>query len=54
MLIQRRRVAEIFAICRGYGFGAWGEAARQCAVALMGEGLYPDRLAYRWDVLWRG
>ena len=50
-LDQRERVAEIRARYRGFGFGAWGEAVHQCAVALMREGLYPERLAYRWDVL---
>ena len=26
----------------------------KCATALMRERLYPERLAYRWDVLWQG
>jgi hypothetical protein len=51
-LEQRERVAEIRAAYLGYGFGAWGEAVHQCALALMRERLYPERLAYRWDVLW--
>jgi hypothetical protein len=53
-LEQRERVAEIHREYRGYGFGAWGEAVHQCAIALMREHLYPQRLAYRWDVLWQG
>jgi len=53
-LDQRERVAEIRSTYRGFGFGAWGEAVHQCAIALMRERLYPERLAYRWDVLWRG
>ena len=51
---QRERVAEIRGSYRGYSFGAWGEAVHQCATALMRERLYPERLAYRWDVLWQG
>jgi hypothetical protein len=51
-LEQRERVAEIRTAYLGYGFGAWGEAVHQCALALMRERLYPERLAYRWDVLW--
>jgi hypothetical protein len=51
-LEQRERVAEIRVAYLGYGFGAWGEAVHQCALALMRERLYPERLAYRWDVLW--
>lgn len=51
-LEQRERVTEIRAAYRGYGFGAWGEAVHQCALALMRQRLYPERLAYRWDVLW--
>ena len=51
-LDQHERVAEIRGQYRGYGFGAWGEAVHQCAIALMRERLYPERLAYRWDVLW--
>ena len=53
-LDQRERVAEIRSTYRGFGFGAWGEAVHQCAIALMREHLYPERLAYRWDVLGRG
>jgi hypothetical protein len=53
-LEQRERVAEIRGQYRGFGFGAWGEAVHQCAIALMRERLYPERLAYRWDVLWWG
>jgi hypothetical protein len=52
-LDQRDRVAEIRGEYRGYGSGAWGEAVHQCANALMREGHYPERLAYRWDVLWQ-
>jgi hypothetical protein len=52
-LDQRERVTEIRSTYRGFGFGAWGEAVHQCAVALMREHLYPERLAYRWDVLGR-
>ena len=51
-LEQRERVREIRVEYRGFGFGAWAEAVHQCATALMRERLYPDRLAYRWDVLW--
>jgi hypothetical protein len=51
-LDQPERVAEIRGQYRGFGFGAWGEAVHQCAIALMRERLYPERLAYRWDVLW--
>jgi hypothetical protein len=51
-LDQRDRVAEIRSEYRGYGAGAWGEAVHQCANALMRDRVYPERLAYRWDVLW--
>lgn len=51
-LDQRERVAEIRGQFRGFGFGAWGEAVHQCAIALMRDRPYPERLAYRWDVLW--
>ena len=53
-LDQHERVAEIRGTYRGFGFGAWGEAVHQCAIALMRERVYPERLAYRWDVLWWG
>jgi hypothetical protein len=50
---QRERVAEIRGSYRGYSFGAWAEAVHQCATALMRERLYPERLAYSWDILWQ-
>ena len=51
-LDQRDRVAEIRSEYRGYGAGAWGEAVHQCANAIMRDRVFPERLAYRWDVLW--
>ncbi len=52
-LDQRDRVAVIRSEYRGYGSGAWGEAVHQCANALMRDRRYPERLAYRWDILWQ-
>ena len=51
-LAQPARIAELRSRYRGLGGGAWAEAVHQCAVALMREGRFPGRLAYRWDVLW--
>jgi hypothetical protein len=53
-LDQGKGVARIRVTYRGYGFGASGEAVRQCAISLQRERLYPERLAYRWEVLRRG
>ncbi len=53
-LDQSERVTAIRSTYRGFGFGAWDEAVRQCATALMRDRLYPERLAHRWNVLWRG
>jgi len=51
-LEQQERVGEIRCVYRGHRFGAWAEAVHQCAIALMRERRYPERLPYRWDVLW--
>ena len=52
-LDQRERVAEIRGEYRGYGSGAWGRGRPPMTPALScREHLYPERLVYRWDILW--